>query len=75
VAAVADRGRRDQRSRLHSRVDLIAKRSSTGGARRFKSRGLWDAQAYLPCSYCFSHSPDSCSIQATASAFRLNPSI
>ena len=36
---------------------------------------VWGAQAYLPPSYCFSHSPDSCSTQATASAFLVNPSI
>lgn len=33
------------------------------------------AQTYLPPSYVFSHSADSCSTQARASAFLVNPSI
>lgn len=33
------------------------------------------AQAYLPPSYVFSHSADSCCTQARASAFLVNPSI
>src|SRR5215831_11527193 len=48
---------------------------------RFAVRGVFAgrlsrwAQAYFPPSYFFSHSADSCSTQATASALLLNPSI
>jgi len=53
------------------RATLDEYRHSLGEA----AGGRSHAQAYLPPSYRFSHSPDSCSIQAMASAFLLNPSI
>ena len=61
------------RIRASARATCVKVRGSTFSP--VKSLEPRDPQAYLPCSYCFSHSPDSCSIQAIASAFLLNPSI
>ena len=74
---------RDHSGRKNVRVfdegeSCAALRISAGRLiRKHRSRGAESdlAQAYLPPSYVFSHSAASCSTQARASAFLVNPSI